>query len=418
MHFLHLIRSLDPGSGGPAEGLRQLCLSTRRLGHATTVVTLDGPQAPWLAAFPGQVEAVGPGWGTYGYAPRLLPWLRARAGGFDAVVVHGLWQFHGLAAGWTLAERDLPLFVFPHGMLDPWFARQYPLKHLKKRAYWQLAEHRLLRTSRAVLFTTAEEARLAQQTFGALDARAEVLGFGLDLDEEAHAAATSGLLAEAWPALRGRRLVLFLGRLHPKKGCDLLLEGFARCAWLDPSLHLVMAGPDDAGWRAELERQAATLGLQDRVTWTGPLYGAMKWSAFAAADVFALPSHQENFGVSVAEALAMGVPVLVSREVNIWPGIVEDGAGFAEADSAEGVALMLARWIALGETERRAMRERARQCFAARFHIDTATQRLVDLCRPQDASPGGRQGLHVGEGLAPGQPASESPAPRLPHGSH
>ena len=134
-----------------------------------------------------------------------------------------------------------------------------------------------------------------------------------------------------FPQLEGRQFFLFLARLHRKKGCDLLIEAFARVASAHPNLDLVMAGPDEGGLRPQLEeRKRRSLGIAGRVHWTGMLEDDLKWGALRSAEAFVLPSHQENFGVAVVEALACGLPVLISDKVNIWPDIVEDGAGIVQ----------------------------------------------------------------------------------------
>ena len=125
----------------------------------------------------------------------------------------------------------------------------------------------------------------------------------------------------------------------------MLLQAFAQVAGTDPALHLVMAGPDQAGWRPALERQAQELGIASRVTWTGMLSGDLKMGAFHAAEVFVLPSHQENFGIAVAEALACGLPVLISNKVNIWREIKEDQAGFVAQDDVTGTRQLLQQWL-------------------------------------------------------------------------
>ena len=141
------------------------------------------------------------------------------------------------------------------------------------------------------------------------------------------------IFSNSFPQLRGKRLLLFLGRLHEKKGCELLLEAFVAArnsADVDPSLHLVMAGPcADQKYLEHLKRLAAE---NSAVTFTGMLAGSSKWGALSAADAFILPSHQENFGIAVVEALACGTPVLISKEVNIWREIDADQAGYAEDD--------------------------------------------------------------------------------------
>jgi glycosyltransferase involved in cell wall biosynthesis len=267
-------------------------------------------------------------------------------------------------------------------MLDPWFRQAYPLKHLKKSIYWSLIERRVLRDAGAVLFTATEEARLATHTFTPCEINPAVVGYGVALADAARQV-SSDVFFQAWPETQGRRLVLFLGRLHPKKGGDLLIEAFAKVLESQPLLQLVMAGPDDgSGTRASLQAQAARLGIAERVTFTGMLSGDLKWSALQAAEVFALPSHQENFGIAVVEALAMGVPVLISDKVNIWREIVADEAGMAEADTPDGTTKLLRRWLALDTEARLQMKFQAAGCYQRHFHMSAAAQRLVDTIAP------------------------------------
>ncbi len=345
-------------------------------GHRVEIVTLDDPAAAFLADYPLPVHALGPSKGGYGYNARYVPWLRAHAADYDAVVVNGLWQYHAFGAWRALSGGSVPYVVYTHGMLDPYFKQAYPLKHLKKWLYWPWADYRLLRDAQAVLFTCEEERRLARQTFALYRARESVVAFGT-----ARPPADATRLREAFlyrhPHLRGKRLLLFLSRIHVKKGCDLLLEAFARVAAGDPSLHLVIAGPDQHGWMPTLQARAEGLGVTDRITWPGMLQGDMKWGAFHAASAYLLPSHQENFGIAVAEALGCGVPVLISDRVNIWREISAAGAGFVASDTADGTTETLARWLALPPSEQAAMRARARALFDERFTVDAMAESLL-----------------------------------------
>jgi len=181
--------------------------------------------------------------------------------------------------------------------------------------------------------------------------------------------------------LKGKRVLLFLSRIHEKKGCDHLLQAFAQVAGEDERLHLVMAGPDQGGCVQALQAQAVELGIADRVTWPGMLQGAAKWGAFYAAEVFCLPSHQENFGVVVAEALACGKPVLISNKVNIWREIEADAVGFVSDDTVLGAVHNLRRWLRLDPQQYADMSGRARRCFTERFHIQRGAQRLLEIVR-------------------------------------
>ena len=391
MRLLHVIASIDRRGGGPAAGVESLVPQYLARGVEVDIVTLDDPRDGHGADWPARVHALGPGRGRFGYAPRLRRWLQEHVADYDAVIVDGLWQYHAVAAWWALRGRSTPCFVFPHGMLDPWFKRTYPLKHFKKWWFWLLFQGPALSAAAGVLFTTDEEKVLARESFRPYRVREQVVGYGA-CQPPAGAQQQREAFLSRFPALRGQRLVVFLGRIHPKKGGDLLLQGVARAAAATQDLALVMAGPDSAGERARLEALAVRLGIDARVHWTGMLEGDLKWGALRAAEVFALPSHQENFGVAVVEALACGVPVLVSDKVNIWREVAQDGCGIVASDTVEGVMTQLEQWLALSADARRAMSERACRTFESRFEIGRLAERLIGLV---DAAPGGRR--HAGD---------------------
>ena len=375
MKLLHVIASIRAAGGGPVEAVRSLSAVHQRDGHSVEVVSLDDPADAEVRAFPLRLHALGPARNAYSFAPAFVPWLRKNHARYDAVVIHGLWQYHSFGAWRALRGTATPYYVFPHGMLDPWFKRSFPLKHAKKWLYWPWADYRVLRDARSVLFTCEEEKLLAPQSFALYRAHPVVTGLGTaSPPPDANAAA----FLDLHPELQGKRILLFIGRLHPKKGCDLLLEAYAATMANDPEWGLVFAGPDAFHWQKKLVARARTLGIADRIVWTGMLRDSMKWSALAAAEVFALPSHQENFGIAVAESLACGVPVLISREVNIWREIEAANAGFVAPDTLEGTTNLLHRWQQLPESERRAMRKNARQCFQQHFDIEHSAARLLE----------------------------------------
>ena len=380
MNILQVISSADPAHGGVMEGTRQTSLVLAQMGHSVEVASADDPAAPWLDSLGLTLHALGPHRSAYYYAPRMLPWLHANTARFDAVIVNGLWQFPGFAVRRALRGAPTPYFVYTHGMLDPWFKRTYPLKHLKKCLYWPWGEYRVLRDAEAVLFTCEEEKVLARQSFGLYRANEAVVSLGT-AGPPGDVAGQEAAFLSRHSELRGKRLLLFLGRIHAKKGCDLLVEAFAKVAATDPDLRLVMAGPDSSGLGAQLARRADALGGKGRVVWPGMLTGDVKWGAFRAAEAFVLPSHQENFGVAVAEALACGLPVLISDKVNIWREIQQDGAGLVEQDTPAGTERLLRGWLALSAPARETMAARARHCFESRFEIRMAADRLLAALR-------------------------------------
>lgn len=387
MRLLHTIRSVNPAGGGPIEAIRLLAAAHRVEGHEVEIASLDRPEEEWVRQCELPVHALGRGGGTYGFGPAFAPWLRAHAAEYDAVIINGLWQYHGFGAWRVLRHMPTPYFVYPHGMLDPWFKRAYPLKHLKKALYWPWAEYRVLRDARAVCFTCEEERRLARQSFRCYRCVERVVSLGVGRPAGDEAGSRRQFFAR-FPELHGKRLILFLGRLHEKKGCDLLIQAFAamhREGLLDDAHQLVMTGPDQSGWQRELERLAGALGVADRVTWTGMLTGELKWGVLRAAEVLALPSHQENFGLAVAEALACGVPVLISDKVNIWREIRDDDAGLVAEDTLAGTERLLRTWLRLNPVAQRSMRCLAAKCFVQRFEIQAAAARLMETIQAAPA---------------------------------
>src|ERR1700733_6136412 len=174
-------------------------------------------------------------------------------------------------------------------MLDPWFKRRYPLKHLKKLLYWPWAEYRVLRDARAVLFTCEEERVLARQSFGLYRANELVVNYGVP-EPTGEPGLQRETFLQRFPHLRDKRILLFMSRIHPKKGCDILIEAFATVANRDASLHLVMAGPDQVGMQRSLVTRSERLGIGDRVTWTGMIRGDVKFGSLRTAEAMVLPS--------------------------------------------------------------------------------------------------------------------------------
>jgi glycosyltransferase involved in cell wall biosynthesis len=316
----------------------------------------------------------------------LARWLRQNIARFDVATIEGLWQFPGVATRHAALAANVPYVVYPHGMLDPWFRTAYPRKHLKKSVYWRLAEHRVLRDARAVIFTAEEERRLAEYAFQPWKMRAVVASLGVGAPT-GDAAARARDWRDRFPVLARRPFLLFLGRIDRKKGVDLLLDAYAsvypasaRNANTAPAL--VLAGPEhDPAFAAHCRALVQSHGLRENVDvfWTGLLDTHWKWAALEAADALVLPSHQENFGYVVAEALAVGTPVLLSERVNIWREVVSAHAGLAAPDDAAGTRRLLAAHAAWVAADRARFSSAARACFLAHFQLAAAARRQLEV---------------------------------------
>ena len=383
LRLLHIIRSADPRGGGPIEGVIQ---QDAAMGIAGTreIVSLDPPDAPFLEDLKISVHAMGVTpyadlgrnkLSAFGYSPKLVPWLRANVHVYDCVFINGLWNYASVGSSLVLPGGGVPYFVFSHGMMDPWFRRTYPMKHHLKQLSWLLFEGRLAAGAQAILFTSQEELKGAQGAFAGHAFKSEIVRYGTSVPEEGPD--DQQAFHARCPTLMGRPYLLFLSRIHEKKGCDLLIEAFATVRERAPELQLVMAGPDQAGWVQALKAETIRLGFGEQVHWPGMLSGNAKWGAFRGAEAFVLPSHQENFGIVVAESLGCGTPVLISDKVNIWREILDGGAGFVEPDDLRGTTALLDRWLRTPAAERSAMGMNARRTFESHFDIQAAAEDVL-----------------------------------------
>jgi glycosyltransferase involved in cell wall biosynthesis len=372
--ILMVLPSLDPSQGGVVAAVLTLSQELSRQQRIVDILTFDDPTSSWLKN-QQNVIAIGPSYGKYRINISALKWMRRHHREYDAVIVNGLWQFVGLVVWIALKNTGVPYYVFPHGMLDPWFAKAYPLKHIKKSVYWWIIERSVLSSASAVLFTSADEKISAMRSFGFTHDNIIISPLGVprppcNLDE------LGQLFIKRFIHLAEKKIVLFLGRIDPKKGCDILIESFKTVAIHNPSLQLVFVGPGSSKYINQLKSLAKRIGIEGQISWLGMLSGGDKWGAYYSAQIFCLPSHQENFGIVVAEALATGTPVIISNKVNIWREIVEFNSGFVDSDSVDGTTRCLEKWLSMDKYDYRDMCVQASLCFENRFTVDGATLKL------------------------------------------
>ena len=377
MKILHVISSVDPQAGGTAEAVKLSGNVMFNSGIEVEIVTLDSPNffTPEPNTFAYPVHLMGAQkQSCYSHSPRFKQWMQAHASDYDAVIIHGLWQYHSLATSRACRKHAVPYFIFTHGMLDPWFNTTYPLKRLKKLLYWFWGENPSLRHANAVLFTTEEERLLARKSFPAYRVNEQVVGLGtlapdIDLDQ-----ALADFRAQPKPWAQ-RPYFLFMSRIQEKKGLDLLVAAYAKLRSNDPTIpELVIAGPIQ---QQEYADKIKTNYTQDGIHWIGTLSGIEKWQALAAAEAMTLVSHQENFGIVIAEALAVGTPVLISNKINIWREIEQGGAGLVANDSIEGAQKILGDWLSQSTEARQHMVAATTTTFQEHFEIQRSTQRLI-----------------------------------------
>jgi glycosyltransferase involved in cell wall biosynthesis len=387
--ILHVIMGTHPSEGGPIENTVQTSKALMMRGHSVEIASLDSEDAAWLSELQVKVYPLGSRRDSYLNAPRLKEWLIRNANNYDVVIQHGLWNPTGFATWRAMRKTGQKYVTYPHGMLDPYFRALKPLKHILKQILWFIADGRLLKDSQLVLFTTEEERLSARRSFWPVWYNERVVNYGTADVPSCQTGEVEALL-EKIPAVRDRPFLLFLGRIHPKKGCDILIEAFGRVARAWPELQLVVAGPDESGLLPQLQVLALKLGIQDRIHWPGLLKGAAKWGAMQSCSAFILPSHQENFGIAVAEAMACGRPVLITNKVQIWREVKDSGAGLVANDDVDGIASLLTSYLEMPQSRRNEMARNARAGFVRYFEMNQVVDGLIPVLaevagRPVDA---------------------------------
>jgi len=380
VRVLHVISSVDPADGGTIEAAKQSGLALQQLGHVVEIACVDAPDAPWVKGYPLTVRPLGPAMSRYAFAPKFKDWLMANADKFDVIIVHGIWEYTALATWQVSRKLNRPYVIYTHGMLDPWFKRRYPLKHLKKWLYWPWGTYRVLRDASRVLFTCEEERLSARESFWLYRASESVVPYCVPKPEGDPELQKEAFLS-TFPILRDQPFLLYLSRIHPKKGVDILIRAFASVYGKNSTHRLVIAGPDTVGWVSDLQKLAAKSGVADSILWTGMLSGDQKWGAYYASEAFILPSHQENFGIVVPEALSCAKPALISDKVNIWREVADGDAGLVASDTLDGAIELMSNWNQMSSGSRTAMSKSAQRCFEEHFEVSKAVGGLVQVLR-------------------------------------
>ncbi len=355
MRILNVTQSYAPffEFGGPPEKVRALSEGLAQLGHEVTVLTADWGLERRAAELSGEPPAEnGPfgkkrevrgvkaiylaNWFHYravSWNPALSRYLRARLHDFQVIHIFGLYDLLGPRIAAVAHQLKIPYVVEPIGMFRP-IVRNLFLK----RAYHRFLGSEMLRNAAAVIATAEQE-------------KSELVAGGIPAEKillrrngvAAPAALPEcGMFRKSLGIPSNAKLILFLGRLSQKKSPDLLLQAFAQLPHFSPPAHLAFVGPDESGMLTRLQQMSARLNVSPRVHFSGPLSGDAKWSAYRDADLFVLPSQNENFGNTAAESVAAGTPVIVTDQCGIAP-LLDGVAGIAVTHSASSLTEKISR---------------------------------------------------------------------------
>lgn len=365
--ILRCIDTVAPQYGGPSYSVINSSRILAKRGHKVTIVTMDRPgDVPLEPDENFELICLGPGFSKYRLNPKYLIWLLKNLRQYDFATVQGVWRF--ASYGFFLANRfiGLPYVVMPHGSLDVWDKSQRKLSFFGKKLYWDLLESALYRRAVQCYFTAEEEQRLSIEAFSFEGVKHSIIAYG-SVDRGVYRLETRE---------SDRVSIAYLGRLHQKKGIDILLDGFAASYRDEPNARLVVAGGGDPAYVANLKAKVALLGIESKVQWVGHVAGAAKDTMLMDAGLFVLPSYQENFGLAVAETLSYGTPVAVSSNVNTSPTVANANAGYVFENGVPGVTNVLDAWKNGGYRADN-IRARARACFEQSMSLERFVDDLV-----------------------------------------
>lgn len=385
MRVLHVIPSVSPKRGGPSAALPMLMRASAAASLEVSVATTDddGPEGRVDVAFDEPLQR--DDGATYFYFPRQLmfytvswplrSWLRRHVREFDVVHVHALFSFPSVAAARAAADLGVPFVIRPLGVLNRWGMENR--RRTVKRASFRRLELPLIRRAAAMHYTSEREKREAEAVDPLVAATRSAI-IPLPIEQPNSSGATVDAFHGRFNEANGAHVVLFLSRIDRKKGIELLLQAFADVHREFPRAVLVIAGSGEEGYVRELHAQADRLNLGSRVLWPGFVTGADKEAAFAAATLFVLPSYSENFGIAAAEALAAGVPVLLSDQVAVADDVVDAEAGVVVRCEAGAIAAALREL--LGDPELRAkVSLRGKALVEERYSLITVGAQLKNL---------------------------------------
>lgn len=332
MKILHVITSLSPKQGGTRSAVLAMAEAAAQQGAVVHIAATDdnGHEGHLPVSLSKPLEENGVTFWYfhrqtrfYGVSISMASWLASNLPKYDLIHIHGLFIFSSLPAAYYARKYRIPYIVSPHGVLNQWGMRQR--RSRLKRFMLRLLEKPIVTNHAAALHFTCEQEQIEAAQLG-ISQKSIMIPLGIALEPYYELPSAEHFLAQ-YSQLKGQKVLLFLSRLDPKKGLDLLLPAFAEVLQMHPQTALVIAGDGHSEFVSYLQSLAHTLNIEQKIIWPGFLSGKDKLSALAAADIFVLPSYSENFGIVVVESLGAGIPLIISNRIGIYREIAKAQAG-------------------------------------------------------------------------------------------
>ena len=373
--ILRIIHSLNPIWGGPPNAILDHSISLINLGMKVDILTNDNHKYNFIRTKKIKVFLMGKSlWGSYGYNTKLFFWLLKNRYKYDYFIIHGLWSFYSLVARILVPKK---YFIFTHGQLDPYFSLNI-YKKIKKIIYWKLIEKKNLLYSKSLLLTTKDEKKLLNNTYvDTTGIKKNVIKYGI-LKKKINKKKVIKIFNKNFPSLKNKVFLLYLGRFHDKKGCDILIESLKKLSKQNIKFNVLLAGPHNE-YKDKLKYLSKKYKLDKNLFWSDSIFGDLKWGAILASKGMVLPSHGENFGVSLVESLSFNKPVITTNKVNIHKDILKYKAGFISRDNVSNFSKALQKFNSLTKKQTLKMSKNSYRCFNENFNLSKKDKSFYNL---------------------------------------
>ncbi len=373
-NILRIIHTLNPSLGGPSNAIIDHSKALVNCGFSVDILTSD--KKKYLKKKIKNIRIINKGssLGNYGFNFNIILWLYRNKKKYDLFIVHELWRFYTLLARIILNNY----FVFIHGQLDPFFKKNL-FKLIKKKIYWYLIEKKNLIKANSILLTTELEKKLIENTYVNTNGiKKNVIKYGI-IKKNLNKKKISELFYKKFKNLRNKKFYLFLGRFHEKKGCEILVKSIFKIKEHFSDI-ILMAGPlTNSNYEKKLFNLINKYKLKDKFIFVDALYGELKWAAIQESKAMVLPSHGENFGVSLIESLSFSKPVLTTFKVNTYKEILNYRAGFVSKNNSHDFSKILKKFSKLKNKNIRIMSDNALKCFNKEFNLLKITKKNFDI---------------------------------------
>ena len=364
MRILRIISTLNPDHGGPGIAIIDNSIELIKKGIQVHIATNDPKKKIDVKNKNLKIFNLGPSFGNYAFNLKLFFWLLKNKKNYDRFIIHGLWEFNTLVARILLRKN---YYVFTHGQLDPFFQEQY-FKKVKKQIYWFLFERKNLLNSKSIFLTSNAEKQLLNNTYvNTKGIKKKVVPYGINkpfFDKKK----IKKKFFKKFPFLSGKMFFLYLGRFHPKKGCDILIKSAKLIRKDKENIKILMVGPDN-NLKQNLKKYCKENKLEKNIFWSNSLSGDLKWGSILCCEAMVLASHGENFGVALTEALSCKKGVITTNKVNISKIISKYQAGIIAKNNVKSFSSSLLNYLNLSNSKKKRMSQRALKCFENEFNL-------------------------------------------------